>query len=372
MCRISSIRLDSVGTDSGAPSSTRAIAAQERTWRSELSRERQARWDQIAGLEADVDQLKADRARAEAAATRWLADAEAEHALIAETTEHERYAPGALAAQERRLATAKQNAQAGHFDAAMATAQEVYHELSDLRVELTLRHREWIELRSQATRAMTIMREIIQRAARLPASSIDELAEDAEIDVDHWSGGELKLVAGQVDEVLTELADSSQPPTIDRLREIVSDQAPEFRQRIEGVIELAQRRVEASQLRVNIAELVIAALEEGFHYEFEEGGYEVGDARAAFITRLDRIGGNTVVVEVRPVGDELTDVELEVLSYDEDTQSEHLRQERAEAIRRYLSDSHFAVSSPVVLGEPDPARRELPALRQLPAPGQAP
>jgi hypothetical protein len=348
-----------------------AMAAQERRWRAELSREQEARWQQIAGIEADVKQLLDDRAAAQAAAARWLADAEAERALIAETIpQHERYGPGELVAIERRLSTAGQNVQAGQFEAAIATAQQAYHDLSDLRVELMLRHREWTELRWQAGRALSIVRELIQRGARLPGSSIDELTSDAQIDVDHWSEGKLKLLADQVANVSAELGNETDPPAIDRIREIVSTQAPEFRRQIEDAIELAQRRVEASQLRVNIADLVISVLEDRFAYEYQDGGYQAGDQRTAFVARLDRIGGNSVVVELRPAGADFTDAELDILSYDGTTESMELRQARGQAIYRSLSEGDFASSSPRDLGEPDPALRELPSLAELPAPGR--
>lgn len=350
---------------------TEAIAAQERSWRAELSREQEARWQQIAAVESDVKQLLDDKAAAQQAAARWLADAEAERALITETIpEHERYGPGELAAIERSLADAGQNAKHGHFEAAIVTGQQAYRDLSDLRVELMLRRREWTELRWQADRALQIVRELIRRSAHLPGSSIDELAAEAEIDVDHWSEGKLKRLADQAADVAAELDNETSPPTIERIREVVSTQAPQFRQQVEDVIELAQRRVEASQLRVNIADLVMSVLEDRFAYEYHDGGYEAGDERAAFVARLDRIGGSSVVVELRPVGADFTDAEIDILSYDDTTESMELRGERGQAIFRSLSDDNFAASEPRDLGEPDPALRELPALAQRSGPGR--
>jgi len=358
---------------------TEAIAAQERSWRAELSREQEARWQQIAAVESDVKDLLDDKVAAQQAAARWLADAEAERVRITETIpEHERYGPGELAVIERRLADASQNAKDGHFEAAIVPAQQAYRDLSDLRVELMLRQREWTELRQQADRALQIVRELIHRSAHLPGSSIDELATEAEIDVDYWSEGKLKGLADQVAEVTAELGNQAAPPTIERIREVVSTQAPQFREQVEDVIELAQQRVEASQLRVNLADLVMSVLEDRFAYEYHDGGYEAGDERAAFVARLDRIGGNSVVVELRPAGADFTDAQLDILSYDDTSESIELRQERAQAIYRSLSEGSFAASAPRDLGEPDPVRRDLPALLErsgpvplaIPAPGE--
>jgi hypothetical protein len=354
-----------------------AIAEQERTWRAELRREQQERWEQVTGLEADLKVLLNDKAEAEAAATRWLGDAEAERAVIAGTLPHERYAGDALAALERRLEAARQNAETGQFQAAIAGAQQAFHDLSDLRAELMIRHLEWTSLRRQASDDLVVVRELITRSERLPASFSEDLARDdlasqPEIDVDHWSDGRLRRVAAQVDEVMAELDSEQSPAGIERIREIVATQVPEFRAEIEDVIELAQRRVEASQLRVNIADLVISVLEDRFAYEYERGGYEEGDERGAFMARLDRIGDSSVVVELRPVGADLTNVELDVLSYDDTTESARLRGERGEAIQRLLSQGSLRTSAPVDLGEPDPARRQLPSVRHVSAEGEVP
>lgn len=351
---------------------TKAIEAQERNWRAELKKEQEARWQQIAAVQSDVGQLLDDKAAAQQAAARWLADAETERKVITETIpDHERLAPRELAPIEQRLADAGQNAQDGHFEAAIAGAQQAYRGLSDLRAELTLRQRERTELRRQADGALRIVRELIHRSAHLPGSSVDELAAEAEIDVDHWSDGQLKGLTDQVAKVTAELDNRAEPPTIERIKEIIAVQAPEFRQRVEDVIDLAQRRVEASQLRVNIANLVMSVLEDRFAYEYNGAGYEEGDERAAFVARLDRIGGNSVVVELRPVGADFTDAQLDILSYDESTDSLEMRQARGEAIYRSLGEGHFATSAPRDLGEPDPARRALPApLDQRSVPGQ--
>ena len=350
---------------------TKAIEAQERNWRAELKQEQETRWQQIAAVESDIGQLLDDKAAAQQAAARWLADAETGRKVITETIpDHERLAPGELAPAEQRLADASQNAQDGHYEAAIAAAQQAYRELSGLRAELTLRQRERTELRGQADGALRIVRELIHRSAHLPGSSIDELAAEAEIDVDHWSDGELKRLTDQVAEVTAELDNEANPPTIERIREIISVQAPEFRERVEDVIDLAQRRVEASQLRVNLADLVMSVLEDRFAYEYNDAGYEKGDERAAFVARLDRIGGNSVVVELRPGGADFTDAQLDILSYDDTAESLEMRQARGEAIYRSLSEGHFATSAPRDLGEPDPVRRALPALDKRSVPGQ--
>jgi len=340
-----------------------AIAVQERSWRAELSRERDARWEQISALQADVRTLVEDRTQAEAAARRWLSDAHAVRALIDQTLPLDRDATAELTAHDKRLTTAAENIGAGLYEAAIATAQQSYHVLSDLRVELTLRHREWIGLRSRAATELTIVKELIDHGAYLPAAAFEEPEAAVEdIDVDHWSGGKLRELARRVDASVAAVDDAGQPPTIEQLREIIDERAPEYRGELDDILQLAQRRVEASQLRVNIAELVAAALEEGFHYQTSIGGYQLGDPREAFVARLDRLGGS-VIVEVRPAGEDATATELDVLSYDDNTQSAELRQARAAAIAQYLRDRDFPVSDPLEVGEPDPALRELPQLQ---------
>jgi hypothetical protein len=349
------------------------IAEQESAWREGLRQERRQR----QRLADNVGELMHDRAKARQAAESRLSDAQAERDLIAATLPHERYVPGALAALDRKLSEARKNFAEGHSEAALTEAGRIYHDLSDLRLELTLRHSEWLELRRQAADKLILVRELIRHSGRLSADSLDadggDAAEGAQIDIDHWSDGQIRRLQDEVqqslDQVTGEPTEDAPPLTIDQLRNFADRRAPQLRQQVEDAVDLAQQRVLASQMRANIAELVAAALETGFAYEVSSGDYEAGDKRGAFSARLAHLSGGEVVVHVRPAGEHLTDSQLEVLSYDED--SPQRRRERALAITRRLRDSNLPVPAPTESSDVGPRPEPAPSRFAAPAPATA-
>ena len=87
-----------------------ALARQQQAWRSELAAERDRQRAELARLESEI--RKTRRAAARAAET-WLNDAGLVRDLIRDELPHERYAPGDLAAINRRLVTARATAEPG-------------------------------------------------------------------------------------------------------------------------------------------------------------------------------------------------------------------------------------------------------------------
>ena len=75
-----------------------------------------------------------------------LSDVEAIWEQINRDYQHQRFAPGKLASLRQRLEIAKSNISAGVSEAAIATSQQAYLDLVDLRFELEQKEQEWLLL----------------------------------------------------------------------------------------------------------------------------------------------------------------------------------------------------------------------------------
>lgn len=352
----------------------RLIAAQQGEWRSALADERRRRRDEQRQMAGELAELTQDRARAAAAARAWLSDARLMHDLIGATLPHERFRPGALAGLQRRLATAQQNVEDQLYDAALPIAQEAFHELSDLRLELELSEREWRGLQSAAVEALVIMRELIEHNRLLPVR--DEKGQDVEgvtLDVDYWSSGGLNDLRDDVAVATGRIRDDTTPPTIEALRAAVEQDAPGFEQRLAELVDRAGMRQLASQLRVNLADLVAQTLDETAGYELVDGSYAGEDFREAFFAKLRHDNGSEIVVDVSPASDGSSGSVLRMLSYDTDTASASERTQRATAITTSLRQRGLNVpDAETEAGEPDNALRDIDALRRAVPGRQAP
>lgn len=310
-----------------------ALARQQRTWRAELSAERDRRRADLAELRDEIrNQSQASAETAQA----WLHDAALLHDLIHDQLPHERYAPGELAALARRLTTAQDNARQGQSQSALALAQQAYHDLSDLRVEIELRDREWTGLHTVAYEALLELDGLAAQNARQVIAAGEAGNNTAvDLDVDHWSEGALSALRSDMAALLDQVNNTQAPLSTEQLHDVIDVRVPELEQRLADVVERAHMRLFASQLRVNVANVVAQALDVA-GYQVEDHLYELMDRRRTFFAKLQHPNGNEIVVSVAPSTDESGQCVLRLLSYDYDTASQTELDERAHAVTRQL------------------------------------
>jgi hypothetical protein len=325
------------------------LAEQERAWRSE------------------IDEIRQERTRAAGTARQWLDDAHLMHDLIRDTLPHERFAPGQLTDLHRRLATAEGNlVELGAPEAALARAQDVYHSLSELRLELELRDREWRALQSAATEALTIVDSLIDHNKVLAVRDPEgQEIPGVELNVDYWSGGALTRLRADVAAILQRVGDETEPMSTTELEAVIEREAPELEQRLVDVVDRAGRRQLASQVRVNLADLVAQTLDETAGYQLVDNSYAANDEREPFYVKLRQVNGNEIVVEVAPESEDSGRSILRMFSFDQDTASLTERRQRSLVVARNLRENGIPVDEPETEeGEPDIGLRDLESIRR--------
>jgi hypothetical protein len=348
-----------------------ALAKQRRAWRAELAAERNRQRQDLAQLRQEIqgkEQVAQETAEA------WLHDALLVHDLIRDELPHERYAPGELDGLGRRLDTARKNLQQAQSQAALAVAQETYHDLSELRVEIEMRDREWTALHTVAYEALLQLDGLAaQNARRVIAPGEAGNEEAVDLDVDYWSEGGLSALRAEVASLLSRINDAEAPPSADELRNVADVQVPELEQRLLDVDRRAHLRLVASQMRVNVADVVVQTLDEVAGYQVEDHLYEQLDNRRAFLAKLQHPNGNEIVVSVAPATDKDGQCVLRVLSYDYDTVAQSELDERAHVITQELRARGLGANDEgCEEGEPDPVTLDFDRIRQAaPATAQA-
>ena len=347
-----------------------ALAEQQRTWRAELTAERDKQRAELSELRSEL------RGQAEAsaeAAQAWLGDAAVLRDVIGDQLPHERYRPGELAALTRRLATAEESSRQGQSQAALALAQQLYHELHELRVDIELRDREWTGLHTVAQEGL---RELDETAAKNAIQRIaaSEYGNDAavDLDVDHWSEGGLSELRADLRDLLARINDPENPPAAEQLRRTIDVLLPELEQRLTGTFQRARLQLLASQHRINVADVVVQTLDDIAGYWVEDQTYERMDQRRAFFAKLLHPNHNEIVLSVAPAADDSGECVVRVLSYDYDTASQADLDKRGEAILRGLRDNGLnAEDNGCEAGEPEEVLRDFERLRQTGAAAEA-
>ncbi|MEV6422036.1 hypothetical protein [Streptomyces sp. NPDC051662] len=339
-----------------------ALDEQRAALERELAAERDQRHRDIAGLTGRVDELAGNRERAASATQGWLADGVTMSEFIATTLPHERHAPGRLDRLRLDLDTARRNSDLGHYEAALSLAQRTYLDLSELRLDIEHRELERRLAATAATDALVLVETLITENEVRPVMGPDgQPLSGVELDVDHWSEGELTTLRAQLAERLSRARDDV--TTAAEQRELAAE-AADLERRLGELVDLAGMRQLASQLRVNLADSVAETLSRIGAYELADVEYQDEDERRSYHAVLQHANGNEIVVQVLPAPDGETGQVLRVLSYDYDTVAEREIRDRAEAVRRALQeDGHPTGPLETELGVPEPEATDLDRFR---------
>ncbi|MER8072673.1 hypothetical protein ABTZ59_30765 [Streptomyces sp. NPDC094034] len=347
-----------------------ALDEQRAALERELAAERDQRHRDIAALTGHVDELTGrvdelagNRERAATATRGWLADGVTMSEFIATTLPHERHAPGRLDRLRLDLDTARQNSDIGHYEAALSLAQRAYLDLSELRLDIEHRELERRLAATAATDALVLVETLLTENEVRPVMGPDgQPLPGVELDVDHWSEGELKELREQLAERLTRARDDA--TTAAQQRELTAE-AADLEHRLGEIVDRAGMRQLASQLRVNLADSVAETLSRIGAYELADGEYQDEDERRSYHAVLQHANGNKIVVQVLPAPDGEAGQVLRVLSYDYDTVAEREIRDRAEAVRRALQeDGHPTGPLETELGVPEPEATDLNRIRR--------
>lgn len=322
------------------------MIAEERAERErQIAQEAQTRQREIDRLEHQIHDLQAaERARV-VWAQEWIANAHHMYDTVAKQEPHERFAPGRLAIMRRTLELAQQNASLAP-QGAVAQAQQAYHELSDFRIELQMLEQEWQQWRHAA---LEQAREVLAMArASRTCSAEDGSGRDLalQMEVDHWTGGELSRLEVELAQLTAQIEDSNSTLTTDQLREIATRRSLDLRKRLDDVIDHGRRAIIASQMRANIAQLAVEALEsQGFHLvDTTWGG---NDHRKGFAAKVQHLDGREVMVTVDPDPAQVGQNHLRILTFDEASEaSPALRMQQAREVSESLAEQGLAASAP--------------------------
>ncbi|RFS82243.1 hypothetical protein D0T12_28840 [Actinomadura spongiicola] len=340
----------------------KAVRAETKRLSREIDQERQERERQFADLDARVTDITERRDQATRRARVLFDDAGTLAAAIGELP-HERFAPGRLRRLEQRLAQTAVTLNEQEPAFSLGLVQNLYFDLSDLRVDVEEAALEWERARFEALDALHAADAVTVSNIVVPMRAMDgTVLDDIDLDVNFWTDGDAARLLDRIREQAGVVADPDCPLTLDELRAIVQRDAPAYEQELTDLLERAWTRTLASQQRANTAEIAIAALEQQ-GYELADEAWEGEDFRGAHYSKLVSLTGRSeLVVEIAPDGD--AGMAIRVLSYDSDA-AEDRRRQRTESMLGSLRSAGIPAGAPEDRGtEPTPEEGDLEAIRR--------
>jgi hypothetical protein len=297
-----------------------------------LHRQQQA---EIAIQAADLERVYQDYAQRSAVAGQWLDDYTRLSAFLRENYAVDFFYPGMTARVEQQVAQVEGNFNSGFFDAALLASQHGFQELSELRLELEACHTEWNLLFLAAWEGVSQEIAQVENSFYVPAYDLDGNELAYLVDVDFWQPGVLDQLHFALSEMGRQLLDQENLPGIDVLRNWLSDTLPALHQKLGNAVIDARVKTINSQLRINVADLVVQALQEqGF--TLAACAYAEDDQRQGYGARLSNLEGNEVIIQVSPSGEAVGENELQIQSLDAEERTEHELERRWQEINQSL------------------------------------
>lgn len=282
-------------------------------------------------------------------ASEWIATCDQLSQFIQSNYRYELHLPGRLSSIHQELELAEQNLTNNILDAAILGAQQAYLRLSQLRIELEKSEQEWNTLHHSALMGLKGLMNQIESARRYPAIDLEGNELPEMIPVDIWTNGRLSQLSNEVEQVFRELDQSGCTQKTNQLQSILNNFIP---QRIESLVDIihdARKAVLSSQMRINIAEVVVAALEkQGF--ALADAAYELDEMRNPFHARLVSLDGSEVMIRVVPSKDTgSNDIFME--NHDAEERTDYELKNRASEITQSLGQYGLAVTNMQILKE---------------------
>lgn len=329
----------------------RVLDQQAETYNQQIKTVHQNLQNELAQYARRVRKVMDDQDQKRSLAFDWLDAAEQFSLFIDQEYDHEMLAPGRFERLTSQLDQARMNLEVGLSEAVIVTAQQLYSAFSDLRVELERTLSEWNVLLQTAWEAVSQLQAMAKASEQVQAVDLDGNELPFDIPVDYWSQGRLGQLLAELNAVRTDLEDQDQPPSREVLERWLSIDLQIYYQALEDIVLDARVNALNSQLRINIADLVVRALQDQ-GYALENSDYESADQRKTYDALLSNLDGSEVIVKVAPSGRDLGQNELHLQSIDREEHTEHELQQRWLEVSRSLT--HYGLDVGQVVREDVP------------------
>jgi len=323
---------------------TGLIADQERNLTAQLTQSRLETQVVLESFQEELNQIVGDEQRKISLAEDWLAAAETLLEFVQDHYACELFLPGRLDGIQRSLFQARQNLDLGLAESAIISLQQSYFTLSDMHQQLEKLQNEWQMMVFTNWETANQILAIAESSDFVQAVDLDGNPLPFEINIGYWSDGALERLIEKLNAFLDDLVNPQIAMSLETLHAWREKDLPSFYKELEDIVLDARIQAINSQLRINIADLVVCALsQQGFHLEDAE--YRASDERQAYTARLTTLDGSEVIVMVEPKGSDLGENELQLRSLDREQRTEHELQQRWTEISRSLTGYGLSVGS---------------------------
>ena len=271
--------------------------------------------------------------------------------------DHERFAPGKFNKILRNLNLAESNLTNGFSEASLQSSQQIYLDLSDLNFEL---EQELIQWQTRFDRTYLAINEFISQMeanASVPAVGLKGEELPNQVELNYWTDDKYNELLNHCRQLAMYMILDQNILSYEDIDRIYLQIIPVIQESFESLINDARLNALNSQLRMNIAEKALNALE-NHGFLLDTAGYKDDDMRSEFNAHLECPDGSEVSIQVIPTeipANELSN-DLVVITTHPYLKTEHEARLQWEELSHTLNQYNLKVSHPKI--HPTPPTEE--------------
>ena len=249
---------------------------------------------------------------------------------------------GKVLASRKLLDQALDNFNAGFPEAALIHAQKAYTLLSSARLNTQRLIGEYHALAQQLALELTRLKQAIELNRQVPVMDAQGRTYAQTIDVDQWCAGALSQIEQQVQASIADLPAPFSMASLTNLKRTLHQNLPTWTKQVQECVFQARSHVLTSQLRMNIARLVVTALASQGYY-LDGSGYAGEDMRQGYLAEMVDVENSRIVIHVEPASGSSGTVELNLDIEDIHKRTPHEIRHRSLEIQRSLHKAGLQV-----------------------------
>jgi hypothetical protein len=307
------------------------INEQARIFEDMVIEEHNQRQAQMLEIENQILDFSQREQRKAEYVSHWLEQGLILSDFIKEHYAYKKFSPGIIEKIDQNLYLAQENLEHDSSDAALVISQTAYSQLSELRLVLERQQSSWQILYQTCILTVHRLLDDIKNNNILPALDLDGVELPENVDIDFWSGRKLSRLVEYARNVLQQLERDASFLDHPALNNLLHETIPGLQRDLDKIIFDARWSALNSQIRINIADLVIQALEQqGF--TLQDALYNNNDLRKAFTAQVQNYQGNEVLIQVNPIPGDAGKNELQLISLDMEQRTQHELKQRSKEV----------------------------------------
>ncbi len=300
--------------------------------RSEYIRNSLQQQQTINDLKNSIEKINEREGKRGQYANDYITDLESLIKSTDENLPHTKYTPGRLQRIKLQLNAAKHQLEIDSPSSTISTAQFAHLDLMDMQEEIQRKETEFEMTYRTVADAIGGLFTSVRNNRKIKLE-----ADAAEQEVDYWTNGRYMNLEGRVEELQDYIRKNKSELTTEILNGYLDDME-KLTQEKEALVGDAVERIISSQMRAEMADVVIEKLEQqGYRLKQDERGYTRGDQRDAYMLKLSNVAGTEIVTVISPEEQAYQNV-LSINTYNDNISDEEGRRHRNADILQALRE----------------------------------